>query len=97
MRHSNIAKIAGDISCRDVQTPTQGDGEMGKIATNANTFAKGVKGSAIWSSLLVIELYMAMDEVAHGLNARPTRRYSSERFPGEIEELAIDFTITAWQ
>lgn len=70
---------------------------MGEIAADANTFAKGVKGGSVRPSLLVVKLDMAVDKIAHGLNACPPSRYSSKRFPGEIEELAVDLTVPARQ
>ncbi|MGA8657552.1 MAG: hypothetical protein WB586_15510 [Chthoniobacterales bacterium] len=77
------------------QTPTQRDSEMGEIAADANALSKGVKFSAIRSSLLVIELHMAMDKVADGLNARPSRRYSSERFYGVEGQARSPIMLTA--
>ena len=68
---------------------------MGEIAADANAFSKGVKGSAIRSSLLVIKSHMAMDEVAHGLNARPPRRCSSERFYGVEGQARSPIMLTA--
>jgi len=57
---------------------------MGEITADAYSFAKGFKGSPIRPSLLIIESYMAMNEIAHRLNTCPPGRCLSKSFPGEV-------------
>jgi hypothetical protein len=45
---------------------------MGKIATDANPLAESIETGAISTSRLVVEAEMGVDEVANGLNTRPS-------------------------
>jgi hypothetical protein len=70
---------------------------MGKIAADANPLAKTIERGAIGTSFQVIEAEMAMDEVANGLHPCPSRGSGAEGLPGEVKQLAVDFTVTARQ
>ena len=70
---------------------------MGKVAADANAFAKGLKSGAIGTSLQVVEAEMAVDEIANGFYTGPSSRRGAEGSPSKIKELAVDFTIPARQ
>ena len=70
---------------------------MGKVAADANAFAKGLKGGAIGTSLQIVEPEMAVDEIANGFYTGPSTRRVAEGSPSKIKQLAVDFTIPARQ
>jgi hypothetical protein len=70
---------------------------MGKVAADANALAKGLKSGAIGTSLQVVEAEMAVDEIANGFYTGPSSRRGAEGSPSKIKQLAVDFTISAWQ
>jgi hypothetical protein len=70
---------------------------MGKIAAHTHPLAKTLECGAICASFQVIEAEMTMDEVANGLHPCPSNGSGSEGLPGEVKQLAVDFTVTARQ
>ena len=70
---------------------------MGKIAADANPLAKTIERCAIGASFQIIEAEMAMDEIANRLYPWPSNGSGAEGFPGEVKQLAVDFTVTAQQ
>ena len=70
---------------------------MGKIAADTNPLAKTIERRAIGASFQVIEAEMTMDKVANRLHPCPSNGSGAERSPGEVKQLAVDFTLTARQ
>src|ERR1700738_3886747 len=96
-RDANITQIARGVARGDIHAAAQGNREMGKIAADANPLAKTIQRRAIGASFQVIEAEMAMDEVANSLHPCPSSGSGAEGLPGEVKQLAVDFTVTARQ
>jgi hypothetical protein len=96
-RDANITQVARGVACGDIHAAAQGNRKMGKIAADANPLAKTIERGAIGASFQIIEAEMAMDEVANGLHLSPSSGNGAEGLPGEVHQLAVDFTVTARQ
>ena len=94
---ANITQIARRVARGDIHAAAQGNREMGKIAADANPLAKTIERRAIGASFQVIETEMAMDEIANRLYPWPSSGSGAEGLPGEVKQLAVDFTVTARQ
>src|ERR1700737_1751873 len=94
-RNANITQIARGVTRGDIHAAAQGDRKMGKIAADANPLEKTIDRLAIAGACQVIEAEMAMDEGANGLHLCPPSGSGAEGLPGEVKQLAVDFTVTA--
>jgi hypothetical protein len=56
--HPNVTKVAGAISRRNVQAPTERDGEVGKVAAYPNAFPIRFHCRPRIAGLLIVELQM---------------------------------------
>src|SRR5712672_2862512 len=65
--NTNVAKIPGGISRRDIHAAAKSDRQMGEVPANAHSLAVSLKGGPIGASLFVVELEMSMHKVADGL------------------------------
>jgi len=77
----NVTEVASGVACRDIHAAAQSNRKMGKVAADANAFAKGLKSGAIGTSLQVVEAEMAVDEIANGFYTGPSPRRGAEGSP----------------
>src|SRR6266446_1177109 len=70
-RHSNIAKIAGAVTGRNIHASAKGDGQMHKVAADPDALPKTLYGGPSSAGLEVIKADMSMHEVADRLHSRP--------------------------
>src|SRR6266404_3927360 len=75
-RHANIAQISGAVTGRNIHASAKGDGQMHKVAADADALAKPFYGGPSGAGLQVIKVDMPMHEVADRLHARPAGRGS---------------------
>jgi CoA-transferase family III len=92
--HADVAKMAIDVTRGNVEATAESDGEMGEIATDADPLVERLERSASRSGLLIIELDMAVHEVANRLHASPSWRRRSEHVPGRLTQ-PVGFAIAA--
>lgn len=95
--HTNIAEIAGAVAGGDVHAATQGDGQMGKIATDAGALAQRLQGCATGACAHIVKSSMLVDKIADGLHTWPARLCLVEQRAREIFQGAVHFAITARQ
>jgi histidinol-phosphate/aromatic aminotransferase/cobyric acid decarboxylase-like protein len=96
-RNADVPQIAGDVACRDVETTTKRDGQVSKIATDSDSLPEGFQCGSVRSSLQIIEFQVLVNKVTDSLNPGPAQRRPAKCLPGEIQQLAIDRTVTARQ
>ncbi len=93
---SDIAQVAGAVSCRNVHTAAEGDCEMRVIAAYAGPLIKGFYGTASGAGVLVVKCNMIVNVVADGLNSRVSWSHVAEELPCGLRQ-PVGLTITAAQ
>jgi hypothetical protein len=87
-------KNTGTVTRRDIQTATEGNREVGIVATHAHALLECFDGGLGRPGMLVAEGKMGMDEIADCLDARPARGRLPEKGPGGFGE-PVRFAVAA--
>src|SRR5208282_63076 len=93
---SHVAKVSGAVPRRNIHAAAERDSQVGVVATDADTLVEGFPGCSRGTRFLIIENDMAVDKIADGLHARPSRRRLTESRPRRIGE-QISLAIAAAQ
>src|ERR1700683_3272948 len=76
--HADIAQISGCVARRNIQGATHGNGEMLKIAADAEAFGVDVQSRLRGPGMLVSEYDSGVDPVANSLHARIAGRHGAK-------------------
>ena len=77
-RYADIPEVAGAITCWNVHAAAKRDGKMRIVAANPAALVEDLPGRHRRARMLVAKNNVVVNEIANGLNARPTRSYISK-------------------
>lgn len=85
-KSSHVAEVSSAVSCRDIHTAAERNGEMRVIAAHARTFVERLPRCSRWPRSLIIEGDMVVHEIADCLNSRPSWRGLAELRPCRVRQ-----------
>ena len=94
--HADIAKVASDITGRNVERPGECDGQMLEVAAHAYPFGKDVERRFGWPGSQVVELNMIVYPITDSNGSLPSLWSRSEELAGDGRH-PVDFAIAAVQ
>jgi hypothetical protein len=93
-RDADIAEVAGGVARGNVEGTAEGNGEMLKIAADANALGVNAQRRAGGTREFIAEGDVAVDPIANRQDAGPSFRHDSEQFYRGVHE-EIDFAVAA--
>ena len=81
-RNPDVTQVARAVTRWNIHAATEGDREVGVVATHAHALIEGFERGLGRPGMLVAEGDMSMDEIADCLDARPPRGRLPEKCPG---------------
>jgi len=91
---ADVADVAGDVACGDVQAAGEGDGEVLIVAADADAFGEDVHGGLGGAGHFVVEGDLLVDPFADGGGEGPAGAEMAEEILGDAAE-AVDFAVAA--
>src|SRR5690242_20083704 len=91
-RDTDVTKIAGAISRRNVHASAKRQGQMCEITAHPPSLLERLPGGSGRTSVCVVKYDVVVNEVADRLHARPSRRRATKQLPrdlGQSDSIAI--------
>ena len=80
-RHADIAQIAVDVAGGDIERPAQSDGDMCKVAADADALGQRFLRGASWPRKVVAEGDVAVHVIDNGAHSTRIVRQMPEKLP----------------
>src|SRR5438552_4820947 len=77
----NVAQITGDITRRDIEASTKGNGEMHEIAANTLAIAVNFQRAFLWIGEVIAKGDVIMHPITDRLHAGPAWPRRTKKFP----------------
>jgi hypothetical protein len=88
-RNADVAEVAIDVACGNVEAAAERDCEMREVATDAHPLVECLECGSSRPGLHVVEADVAMDEVADRLRRIPTGCDTAEFIPRNLADRSV--------